>query len=154
MNTQVKESVIELIEDMGLLREEVSMLDQAKYRYILVPDGNTVADRLLRQMLSRSVIIKESSPCRNSWFGMLSEYENYIPLPGSENELVQLIEKLNKEVGKAETLAEEAVKTALAVGDLESFQRYNVDSLWCFFLGSTKCAERFKTNPCQIPHNN
>jgi len=93
---QVSEKVKLLIENMDLLVDEISMADQTQYRYILVPDGNTVADRLLRQMLSGSVIIKESTPCRQSWFGMLHEEENFLSLPASEEGIVHLIRRLNE----------------------------------------------------------
>jgi len=148
LHAQVSEKVKLVLEDMGLLRDKLRMADQTKYRYIIVPDGNTVADRLLRQMLSGSVIIKESSACRQSWFGMLQEEENYIPLPTTEGGLIRLIRKLNKEVWRGNMIAQNAVQTALVIGDLESFQRYNSDSLWCYYLGASKCAERFAANPC------
>jgi len=79
---------------------------------------------------------------------MLQAFENYIPLPETENELVNMIRKMNKKVGKGKKLADNAVQTALAVGDLLSFHRYNSDSLWCFYLGAEKCAERFRSSPC------
>jgi len=81
---------------------------------------------------------------------MLQAFENYIPLPETENELVNMIRKMNNEVWKGKVLAENAVQTALAVGDLLSFHRYNSDSLWCFYLGAEKCAERFRASPCKL----
>lgn len=75
-------------------KERMSDDESMNYKYIIVCDGNSIADRLPRQMLfGTSVIIKQVSHLQSFWYYKLSQWNNYIPFYDC-NQLIMLLRQI------------------------------------------------------------
>ena len=51
-------------------------------------DGNTLPDRLPFLLFTMTAVLKQESPLREAWYGLLRPYEHYVPVA---HDLVQAV---------------------------------------------------------------
>ncbi|EKX37850.1 hypothetical protein GUITHDRAFT_115990 [Guillardia theta CCMP2712] len=91
------EKLVKVMENEGYLTEtHVEHSEQWKYRMIVVPDGNSVPDRLLDFLASNVVVLKQESENEEFWYQDLKPYEHYIPFKRDVSDLVEVIRKTLK----------------------------------------------------------
>lgn len=79
--------------DQRYYKNEMSIHEQLKYKYIICLEGNDVATSLKWSLMSNSVVIM-SKPVIESWLmeGSLKPYVHYIPLKDDFSDLDEIIE--------------------------------------------------------------
>ena len=70
------------------LAEHLSMKQQAGHKIVIVPDGNSVADRLPYQMLHDVAIVKPNSRYKEFWYEELQPWVHYIPAKENLSDVV------------------------------------------------------------------
>ena len=59
--------------------EKMSDSAQMRYRLVVVPDGTSKPDRLVRQLLYGSTVLKETSVAREQWYFELVPFVHFVP---------------------------------------------------------------------------
>ncbi|KAJ1478135.1 glycosyl transferase family 90-domain-containing protein [Baffinella frigidus] len=98
---------------------------QWKFKLIVVPDGNSVPDRLLSQLASNSVVLKPESDNAEYWYAELVPWEHYIPYKSNASNLAQVIESALKNQALLEHIATKSTQFVLA--------RLNPSRVMCYW---------------------
>ena len=80
------------MEAAGFFDSRVDQDKQWRYKLIVVPDGNSVPDRLMSQLASNSVVLKPQTDNTEYWYSELVAWEHYIPYRNDASDLAEVIE--------------------------------------------------------------
>jgi hypothetical protein len=108
-------------------QKKVGFLDlsaQSFYKYLIHIDGNVVAYRLLKTMLTGSVILRVRSEYIHWADHLLQEGKHYISVKSDLSDLQEVVDWCMKNDSKCQKIAEQAKKFATKVLTLEFLQKY------------------------------
>ena len=103
----------------------VSHSDQWKYQLIVVPDGNSVPDRLLSFLTSNVVVLKSDSDNIEYWYPELEPFRHYIPFKSDASDLITVIESALQNTTLLEYISRESTLFVL--------KRLNRDRTRCYW---------------------
>jgi len=79
----------------GFVGDYVSHEEQARrYKIIIVPDGNSVPDRLMSLLAEDVVVLKPQSTVEEYWYSELVPFRHYIPFKRAVSDLESIIERV------------------------------------------------------------
>lgn len=119
------ESVESEMQAAGFLGSHVSQDNQWQYKLIVVPDGNSVPDRLMSQLASNSVVLKPNSDNAEYWYSELVPWEHYIPYKKDTSDLAQVIETVLKNQTLLEHISHQSTSFVLS--------RLNPSRIMCYW---------------------
>ncbi|EKX32310.1 hypothetical protein GUITHDRAFT_121519 [Guillardia theta CCMP2712] len=76
-----------------VVKKRVAHSEQWKFKLVIVPDGNSVPDRLLDFLASNVVVLKQESGNEEFWYQDLKPYEHYIPFKRDVSDLVDVVKR-------------------------------------------------------------
>jgi hypothetical protein len=101
------------------------MDEQWRYKLIVVPDGNSVPDRLMSQLASNSVVLKPRTDNSEYWYRELVPWEHYIPYRNDASDLAQVIEAALKNQSLLEHISTQSTEFVLS--------RLNPSRIMCYW---------------------
>ena len=113
------------MEAAGFLGSSVPQEEQYEYKLIVVPDGNSVPDRLMGQLASNSVVLKSESDNAEYWYSELVPWEHYIPFKQDASDLAAVIESVLKNETLLRYVAQKSTAFVLA--------RLNPSRIMCYW---------------------
>jgi hypothetical protein len=103
----------------------VSHSDQWQYQLIVVPDGNSVPDRLLSFLTSNVVVLKSDSDNMEYWYPELQPFRHYIPFKSDASDLIDVIQSVLQNITLLEYISRESTLFVL--------KRLNPDRTRCYW---------------------
>jgi len=100
------------------------MTQQSEYKYIIHVDGNVSAYRLLKSMLTGSVILRVQSEYVHWADHLLQEGKHYISIKSDLSDINEVLEWCLKNDSKCKKIAEQGLKFATKVLTREFLQSY------------------------------
>jgi hypothetical protein len=100
------------------------MSEQSEYKYIIHVDGNVSAYRLLKSMLTGSVILRVQSEYVHWADHLLQEGKHYITIKSDLSDINEVLEWCLKNDSKCKKIAEQGLKFATKVLTREFLQSY------------------------------
>jgi hypothetical protein len=114
-------------------QKKVGFLDliteQSKYKYIVHVDGNVAAFRLLKSMLTGSLILRVKSEYTIWADHLLQEGKHYVSVSSDLSDLNTVLDWCDKNDSKCKKIAEQGRRFAEKVLTKEFLQKYFVDLL-------------------------
>jgi len=86
---------------------------QWKFKILVVVDGNSVADRLLEQLASNCVVVKQESHWKEHWHEELIPMKHYIPVKHDLSDLGDVLRKALSDDAMLQRIAKESTEFAL-----------------------------------------
>ena len=95
--------------NLHLFKDNMSIKDMLKYKYLLSIEGNDVATGLKWMLASNSVVLMPK-PTIESWLmeGLLKPYIHYVPLKDDFSDLDEILDWCKKNDGKCKEISENA----------------------------------------------
>jgi hypothetical protein len=119
------------VDGLGTLQtdqKKVGFLDliteQSRYKYIIHVDGNVVAYRLLKSMLTGSLILRVESEYTHWADHLLVEGKHYVSVNSDLSNLNEVIDWCSKNDSKCKKIAEQGMKFATKILTKEYLQSY------------------------------
>lgn len=100
-------------------------VDTARYKLAVVPDGNSVPDRLMSLLASNVVVVKPNSVNREYWYDELVPWQHYVPFREDTSDLEVVLQEALANVSRLEYIAAEASRFVL--------RRLNPSSTACYW---------------------
>lgn len=110
-------------------KDSVNDLEQMRYKYIIVADGNVSTYGYFWVLASGSVPLKQESDHIQYFENDLEEYVHYVPIKKDFSDLIEKIEWLQKNDSEAKKIAENAHQYALENFTKEKFQEKMIESI-------------------------
>ncbi|KAF5835937.1 glycosyl transferase family 90-domain-containing protein [Dunaliella salina] len=110
----------------GLL-PHVPMREYSRYKYIIVPDGNTAPTSRMATFFSNSAVIKQVTPVKEFFYSNLQPYVHYIPLSYKMTDIASVLDWARANDGLAAAIARNARSWALMYLNNECVANYMKD---------------------------
>jgi hypothetical protein len=114
-------------------QKKVGFLDliteQSSYKYIVHVDGNVVAYRLLKSMLTGSLILRVQSEYIHWADHLMEEGKHFISVKSDLSDLNEVLDWCSKNDSKCRKIAEQGMKFATRVLNTEFLQKYFISLL-------------------------
>eukprot|EP00960_Hanusia_phi_P025432 745636-Hanusia_phi.AAC.1 len=119
--------VARVMEKEGFVsRERVSHSEQWKYKMVVVPDGNSVPDRLLDFLASNVVVLKQESANEEFWYRDLEPFHHYIPFKHDASNLIAVI--------RSSLQNESLLRYVSQTSTLYVLENLNSDAIKCYLV--------------------
>ncbi|EKX37519.1 hypothetical protein GUITHDRAFT_60223, partial [Guillardia theta CCMP2712] len=96
------------------------------YKLVVVPDGNSVPDRLLDFLASNVVVLKQESTSEEFWYRDLQPYHHFIPFKRDVSNLIDVIRSSLKN--------ESLLRHVAQASTLYVLEHLNSDSMKCYLV--------------------
>merc|ERR1712216_783433 len=113
----------------------------------VVPDGNSVPDRLMSQLASNSVVLKPQTDNAEYWYSELVAWEHYIPYRNDASDLAEVIQAALKNQTLLEHISTQSTHFVLS--------RLNPSRIMCYWGMLLRAyATYFKATALPSEHSN
>lgn len=102
------------MESAGFIGSHINQDEQWHFKLIVVPDGNSVPDRLVSQLASNSVVLKPETLNAEYWYKELVPWKHYIPYREDASDLVQVREGVLRNQSLLEYVARQSTQFVLS----------------------------------------
>jgi len=106
----------------AFVKQEV---DATNYKMVVVPDGNSVPDRLMSLLAANVVVLKPSSVNEEYWYRELVPWEHYIPFKQDVSDLESVLEEAIVNKSRLEYIARQSTLFVL--------ERLNPSTVACYW---------------------
>jgi hypothetical protein len=121
----VDQAVCAAMTSAHFVGDKRSHSEQWQYKLIVVPDGNSVPDRLLSFLASNVVVLKSDSPKGEYWYTELQPFRHYIPFKSDGSDIASVIDSALRNTSQLEYIARESTLFVL--------RRLNPDRVRCYW---------------------
>jgi len=120
------EELPEIMKKEGFLSDRVPHDEQWKYKLIIVPDGNSVPDRLLDFLASNVVVLKQASDGQELWYDQLVPYKHFIPFKRDISDLLEVVKTSLKNQSLLQYISARSTEFVL--------ENLNPDAMQCYLV--------------------
>eukprot|EP00200_Dunaliella_tertiolecta_P003629 CAMPEP_0202348306 /NCGR_PEP_ID=MMETSP1126-20121109/6293_1 /ASSEMBLY_ACC=CAM_ASM_000457 /TAXON_ID=3047 /ORGANISM="Dunaliella tertiolecta, Strain CCMP1320" /LENGTH=360 /DNA_ID=CAMNT_0048939975 /DNA_START=321 /DNA_END=1403 /DNA_ORIENTATION=+ len=117
----------EMEEEFHGLKPHVPMREYSRYKYIIVPDGNTAPTSRMATFFSNSTVIKQLTPVKEFFYSNLQPYVHYIPLSNRMTDIASVLDWARANDDLAAAIAHNARSWALMYLNNECVANYMKD---------------------------
>ena len=100
-------------------------VDVARHKMVVVPDGNSVPDRLMSLLASDVVVLKPKSVNIEYWYDELVPWQHYIPFREDTSDLQLVLEEARANASRLEYIAGQATEFVM--------RRLNPSAVACYW---------------------